>query len=274
MSNSKELLKKKLNAENFAKLSAVENQKMYDFLADAIKLANPDSVFVCTDTEEDITYLRQQSVKLGEEKTLAMAGHTYHFDGYNDQARDKARTKYLLDADSKLGKNLNSIEKSEGTAEVQGFLKNSMADREMLICFWCLGPTDSKFSIPCVQITDSAYVAHSESILYRPGYEQFKKIGNSPDFFRFIHTAGELENNVSKNTDKRRVYIDLDDNIVYSTNTQYAGNTVGLKKLALRLAIHRTKVLELEQKHRMGYASKPVAKREFDVWAKEQKWGT
>ncbi|MEJ2703052.1 MAG: phosphoenolpyruvate carboxykinase (GTP), partial [Sedimentisphaerales bacterium] len=98
---------------------------------------------------------------------------------------------------------------------------------------------DSDFSIPCVQITDSPYVAHSETILYRPGYEQFRKIGSSPHFFRFLHTEGELENNVSKNVDKRRVYINLDEDIVYSVNTQYGGNTIGLKKLALRLSIQK-----------------------------------
>lgn len=38
---------------------------------------------------------------------------------------------------------------------------------------------------------------------------------------------------------KRRVYIDLEDETVYTVNTQYAGNTVGLKKLALRLAIRK-----------------------------------
>ena len=57
--------------------------------------------------------------------------------------------------------------------------------------------------------------------------------------FRFVHSAGILENNVSKEVDKRRIYIDLDENIVYSVNTQYAGNTVGLKKLAMRLAIQK-----------------------------------
>jgi len=39
--------------------------------------------------------------------------------------------------------------------------------------------------------------------------------------------------------DKRRVYVDLEDEIVYSVNTQYAGNTVGFKKLSLRLAIRK-----------------------------------
>jgi len=35
------------------------------------------------------------------------------------------------------------------------------------------------------------------------------------------------------------VYIDLTDNVVFSTNTQYGGNTIGLKKLAMRLAINK-----------------------------------
>jgi phosphoenolpyruvate carboxykinase (GTP) len=40
-----------------------------------------------------------------------------------------------------------------------------------------------------------------------------------------------------KNPDLNRVYMDHTKNTVYSVNTQYAGNTVGLKKLSLRLAI-------------------------------------
>ncbi|MFH1877895.1 MAG: phosphoenolpyruvate carboxykinase (GTP), partial [Candidatus Omnitrophota bacterium] len=109
----------------------------------------------------------------------------------------------------------------------------------MYLCFFCLGPTDSEFSIPAVQITDSCYVAHSEDILYRSGYDQFKKSAGSGKFFRFLHSSGILEGNVSGDVYNRRVYIDLHEEMVYSINTQYAGNTVGLKKLAMRLAIKR-----------------------------------
>ena len=239
MSNAKELLKEKLTAEHFNRLIALDNPKMHDFVADAIQLCNPASVFVCTDAPEDIAYFGQLAIEAGEERPLSIKGHTCHFDGYYDQARDKAQTKYLLPPGSELGESLNSIEKSAGVDEVRSFLKDSMVSREMLICFWCLGPPDSDFTIPCIQITDSPYVAHSESILYRPGYEQFRKIGSSPDFFRFIHSEGELENAVSKKIDKRRVYIDLEENLVYSVNTQYGGNTIGLKKLSLRLAIQK-----------------------------------
>ena len=239
MDNMKELLKEKLTAENYDKLIALDNPKMHTFVADAIELCGPSSVFVCTDSPDDIAYFRELAIKNGEEIPLNITGHTCHFDGYNDQARDKAQTKYLLTPGSELGESLNSIEKSAGVKEVRSFLKDSMNGREMLVCFWCLGPADSDFTIPCIQITDSPYVAHSESILYRPGYEQFKKIGDSPHFFRFIHSEGELENAVSKNIDKRRVYIDLEEDLVYSVNTQYGGNTIGLKKLALRLAIQK-----------------------------------
>jgi len=234
-----QLLWEELTKVHYQRLMEIPNTTLHRFVADSVKLCNPDSVFVSTDSEDDIAYARELAVRNGEESPLSTAGHTIHFDGYYDQARDKAKTKYLLPAGSSLDDQLNSIEKIEGIEEIRSLLKDSMVGREMLICFWCLGPTESVFSIPCVQITDSAYVAHSESILYRPGYEQFKRFGTSEDFFRFIHTAGEMENSVSVNTDKRRVYIDLGQNMVYSTNTQYAGNTVGLKKLALRLAIQK-----------------------------------
>ncbi len=239
MSNVNQLLKEKLTTENYNRLIALDNPKMHDFVADAIELTRPASVFVCTDSDEDRAYIRELAIKNGEERPLNIPGHTCHFDGYYDQARDKVRTKYLLPPGSELGASLNSIEKAAGVEEVRSFLKDSMVGREMLICFFCLGPINSEFSIPCIQITDSPYVAHSETILYRPGYEQFRKTGASPDFFRFIHSEGELENAVSKNIDNRRVYIDLEENLVYSVNTQYGGNTIGLKKLALRLAINK-----------------------------------
>jgi phosphoenolpyruvate carboxykinase (GTP) len=213
---------------------------MHAFVAEAIELTNPDSVVVFTDSKEDLDTIREKSKNGGGEHSLTMEGHTYHFDGPKDQARDKANTKYLLPEGMDLGESLNSTDKATGLAEVKGFLKDSYVGKEMLVCFFCLGPTNSEFSISCVQVTDSYYVAHSECLLYRPGYEQFKTVGENDEFFQFLHTQGETdENGCSINIDKRRVYMDLVENTVYSTNTQYAGNTVGLKKLSLRLAIQK-----------------------------------
>ncbi|MDD5634302.1 MAG: phosphoenolpyruvate carboxykinase (GTP) [Candidatus Omnitrophica bacterium] len=233
------LFKKKCSNEHLERLKTIKNDKVYDFIAKYAELCNPDSIFVRTDSPEDAVYIRKKSLKNGEEKALKTKGHTVHFDGYYDQGRDKFSTKYLLRQDEVLGSDIESIDREVGIKEVHALYKDSMVGREMYVCFFCLGPTDSIFSIPAVQITDSCYVAHSEDLLYRSGYEEFRKIGNSERFFRFVHSAGVMENNVSSDVYNRRVYIDLAEEMVYSMNTQYAGNTVGLKKLAMRLAIKK-----------------------------------
>ncbi|MEJ5259188.1 MAG: phosphoenolpyruvate carboxykinase (GTP) [Anaerohalosphaeraceae bacterium] len=240
MTQISRFIREKLDTKSLRLLEAVNNPTLYTFIEDAVQLTEPEKICVFSGSPEDNARLRQMALHGGGELPLKTPGHTYHFDGPNDQGRDTFSTRYLLPKDMELGASLNSIDRTEGLEEVRGYLKGSMKGKTMLICFWCLGPTNSDFSISCVQITDSPYVAHSESILYRPGYEQFKKLPPDGEFFRFLHSEGETDaNGCSIHWQKRRVYIDLIADTVYSVNTQYAGNTVGLKKLALRLAIQK-----------------------------------
>ena len=233
------VLKGKLDAANLASLEALCNERLGAFVADAVALCRPASVKVCTDAQADRDYIRRRAVEDGEEAPLTTPGHTVHFDGFQDQGRDKEVTRYLLPKDVQLGPNLNSIGRDAGLAEVRGFLDGAMEGREMYVAVFCLGPTGSPFSLSCVQITDSAYVVHSEYLLYRSGYEQLKRLGRQGAFFRFLHSAGRLENHVSAEPGKKRIYIDIAEDMVYSVNTQYGGNSMGLKKLALRLAIRK-----------------------------------
>ena len=238
-----------MNKIDLQKLEELNNQHAIKVVEEAIKLCKPAKVTVITDSKEDIAYVRELALAIGEENKLKMEGHTIHFDGYYDQARDKGHTKYLLSEEVNWGLGVNYIEKDKGLKEVNSFLDGSMTGKEMLVRFFSLGPTNSMFSLKALQITDSAYVAHSEDLLYRQGYEEFKKLNGSPDFFFFLHSAGRLENGVSKDIDKRRIYIDLDENRVYSVNNQYAGNSLGLKKLAFRLAIKKANKEEWLAEH-------------------------
>jgi len=238
MEKALEILKKDLKEEHYKKLVDIKNPRLHQFVAEYVELCNPDEVFVCTDAEEDRLHIRDAATGSGEERKLAIDGHTVHFDGYYDQARDKENTKFLLPKGVGLGSNINSVDREEGLKELKAILKDIMQGHTLYVRFFCLGPTNSQFSIPAIQLTDSAYVAHSEDLLYRPGYEEFKRVGETDRFFKFVHSEGELRESVSVNIDKRRVHIDIQDNIVYSLNTQYGGNTIGLKKLAMRLAIN------------------------------------
>lgn len=232
-------LQQSLDEASLAKLLALPQVGVRTFVAEAVRLCRPAKVWVCDDSPEDAAAIRQLALAQGEETALATPGHTVHFDGYQDQARDKANTKYLVPPEMDLGSSLLATDRDQGLAEVRGLLDGAMADRTMIVRIYSLGPTGSEFAIPCVQITDSAYVAHSEDLLYRRGYEDLKSRPADAPFFRFLHSAGCLEGAVCRDVDKRRVFIDLTAEQVYSVNTQYAGNTVGLKKLAHRLAIRK-----------------------------------
>jgi len=238
------ILKSRLDGPNLKKLMRVANQALHDFIAKYIELCDPETVFVNDDTSESVDYIMKKALGAGEEASLAISGHTSHFDNSGDQGRDKQNTRILVPKGTDLGPAIDTKDRDEGYAEVHEILKNIMRGKQMFVSFFSLGPADSPFTLPCVQITDSSYVVHNEFLLYRPGYQEF--VGRSDkgtlgtEFFRFVHSQGEVdERKVSRNLDKRRIYIDLYRNNVYSTNTQYGGNSIGLKKLAMRLAIFK-----------------------------------
>jgi phosphoenolpyruvate carboxykinase (GTP) len=235
------LLKKKMTEEGYRKLMALENPKLFDFLGEFVELCDPDSVYMCNDSEEDAEYVRRTALELGEEKELAKKGQTIHYDGYGDQGRDKEHTKFMVKRENlaRMG-NLNCIEYEEGLAEVKQIAKGIMKGKQAIVKLFCECPTMSPFSIGCAQLTDSYYVSHSEDILYRRGYEHFMQMKDKNDFFFFVHSAGKLDDRgCVVDLQDRRIYQDIEHMDVYSLNNQYAGNSVGLKKLAMRLAIKK-----------------------------------
>ncbi len=220
------------------KIELIENKELSEFISHYIELMEPSSVFIVTDSKEDYRYIRKKSLETAEERPLEAMNHTFHFDNYYDQARDKENTR-ILTADGRGLPFLNTMERQAGIREIEGLMRGIMRGREMLVGFFSLGPKDSPLSIKGVQITDSYYVMHSDMMLYRTDFDSFVKNQNI-DFLKFVHSQGEVDSRkTSKNLNNRRVYFDLDGNTSLSVNTQYAGNTVGLKKLAFRITIGR-----------------------------------
>jgi len=238
------LLRRKMSERSFARLMALENEKLFNFIGEWVEICDPDSVFMCDDSDNDAEYIRRKALKEREETPLAKPGQTLHYDGYGDQGRAPGATKFMLAKEhiSEMG-GLPCIEHEEGLEEIKRIADGIMRGKEAIVKLSCECPTRSPFSIGCAQLTDSFYVAHSEDILYRRGYEHFKnmKPDEKENFFCFCHSAGRLdERGRSIDLDKRRIYQDLETLSVYSMNNQYAGNSVGLKKHAMRLAIRKS----------------------------------
>jgi phosphoenolpyruvate carboxykinase (GTP) len=235
-----EALRPKMSEADYQKLCAITNHKVYEFIAKSSDMCNCEKIFICSDSAEDIAHVRNQAIATCEEAALNLKGHTVHFDGIHDQGRDRQATKYLVPRGVSFGKALNQIDRQEGLVEVKGLLRDSMKGRTMIVRFISLGPANSVFTILGLQCTDSWYVAHSEDLLYRPGYEVFRQSEPNREFLRVVHSAGKLTKSMtSAEPDKKRIYIDHMDSTIYSVNTQYAGNSVGFKKLAFRLAIRQ-----------------------------------
>ncbi|RKX75045.1 MAG: phosphoenolpyruvate carboxykinase, partial [Spirochaetes bacterium] len=214
------LLKGKMSDQSYERLTALKNQKVFDFVGEFAEQCDPNSIYVADDSAADEQYVRDQALAKGEEHKLNLDGRTIHWDSYGDQARDKVNTRYIVAPENmERMKSLNAVPYDEGFAEVMGIAKGIMKGKDAIVKFFAEGPTDSPFTIPCVQFTDSWYVAHSEAILYRPAYSHFMnmKDGEKDNFFRFIHSAGELDNRgCTVNLKDRRIYMDTQNNIVYS----------------------------------------------------------
>ena len=73
----------------------------------------------------------------------------------------------------------------------------------------------------------------------------------------------------------KTVRMTLDDDLVSAVDrtVRRLGTTrSAFARDALRAALDRLRTRELERKHREGYARKPVRKREFAGWEREQVW--
>ncbi|MCS7105005.1 MAG: phosphoenolpyruvate carboxykinase (GTP) [Thermofilaceae archaeon] len=225
--------------EQLERILRVKNKSLLTDVAEIASIANPSSIFVHTGSLQDRDYIKRKALDGREELPSRHSKHTVHFDGPNDLARDKANTRILVPYGEGIPL-LNTLDRESGIEEIASLLKGSMKGREMFVAFYLYGPRNSRFSLYGVQVTDSAYVIHSEDILYRNCYTEFVERGEEIEYMLFLHSAGARdENGWSRDVDKRRIYIDLKGNAAYSVNTQYAGNAVGLKKLSLRLAVYK-----------------------------------
>lgn len=199
----------------------------------------PKSIFINSGSAEDIAYIRKMALAIGEEFQLAIEGHTCHFDGPNDQGRDTANTKYLAAADTEISSLQKKEELQVGVVEARNIITDIMTTKEMIISFISRGPLGSPVSDPTLQVTDSYYVIHSEFLLYRmmdPATFS-KDVEEKGYMFKNYHSAGRLtESMVSADLQDRRIYMDVEHFRSYSSNNQYAGNSIAPKKINHRFA--------------------------------------
>ena len=234
---AQQIFKTKLNDENLDKLARIQNSDVLKKIANAIVLCDPDSVFIDTGSEADRQFIRELSLKKGEESSLPMEGHTIHFDLKEEQGRIIDRTFYFYNE----GEEVNSLAlkkpRTEALEDIRDKMAGIMRGKIMLVGFYLRGPLGAPASNPAIEITSSTYVLHSADILYRNIYAHFdQEVDKLGHFYANIHSEGL---NRSEDLPNARVYMDRSHLTTYSFNCTYAGNTLLMKKGNHRFSVDR-----------------------------------
>ena len=113
----------KLSPADFKKLSAIDNPNVHEFIAKESDLCHPEKIFICSDSAEDIAYVRKQAIATGEEKAiLTMTGHTVTLTANKTKDETAKPPNTSCPKALTLSKALNQIDRQEGLAEVMGLL--------------------------------------------------------------------------------------------------------------------------------------------------------
>lgn len=232
---AKVLFREKCDTENLKKLDRITHEEVLLKIANAISMINPDSVFVNTGSEADLRKIREMSIEKGEEKPLALRGHTVHFDLPQEQARIIDRTFYIVNEDEPTSIYARKMLRSEAGKYIRTHMRDIGKGKVLLIGFFSRGPVGCRASIPALEITTSAYVMHSADILYRNSYNSYSEEASNKGFFLTnVHSEGL---NRPEDLPNARVFMDRSWLTTYSMFCTYAGNTLLLKKGNHRFAV-------------------------------------
>ncbi len=230
-----ELIKSKMDADNLAKLEKLKNGDALIKIANAVAIAQPDSIFINTGSDADLNFIRKASIEKGEERPLAMKDHTIHYDLPEEQGRVVDRTFYIVNPDEKTSSLAKKQLRSEATAYIAEKFTGIMKGKTMWLGLFSRGPAGAPATLPAIEMSSSTYVMHSANILYRNGYETFDaECDRAGRFLTNVHAEGL---NRAEDLPNARVYMDRAWLTTFSMFCTYAGNTLLMKKGNHRFAV-------------------------------------
>jgi phosphoenolpyruvate carboxykinase (GTP) len=231
------LFSEQLAPAQLERLRKITNADALLKIANAIAMCTPDKIFINTGSTEDKQFIRELALSKGEEASLPMPDHTIHFDLKEEQGRIIDRTYYIANEEEQISSLAQRISRSEALAAVQAHLAGLMKGMTMIVGFYSRGPVGAPAADPAIEITSSAYVAHSAEILYRNCFASFDAQAEARGYFYTnIHSEGL---NRAEDLPNARVFMDRSYQTTYSFNCTYAGNTLLLKKGNHRFSVDR-----------------------------------
>eukprot|EP01129_Flabellula_baltica_P005028 TRINITY_DN1794_c0_g1_i1.p1 TRINITY_DN1794_c0_g1~~TRINITY_DN1794_c0_g1_i1.p1 ORF type:complete len:622 (-),score=157.88 TRINITY_DN1794_c0_g1_i1:6-1871(-) len=187
-------IKSSWRQKQFSRRYAAElkSEKIKSFVDQYKDLMKPKNVHVIDGSPEERQMLINQ---LMESKTLIKLNEGLRPNSYlarsspGDVARVEERTLICSEDPKDAGPTNHWMDPTEMKTGLNLLMNGAMKNRTMYVIPFCMGPVSSPLSEVGVQVTDSAYVALSMTVMARAGKEVLEKIGDG-DFVRCVHTVG------------------------------------------------------------------------------------